>query len=55
MSAAFSFVEGGYLIIDEIENHFNREIVATLIRFFMDEKVIRMVQRFYSRLITQNY
>lgn len=39
MSAAFSFVEGGYLIIDEIENHFNREIVATLIRFFMDEKV----------------
>ena len=39
MSATFSFVEGGYLIIDEIENHFNREIVATLIRFFMDEKV----------------
>ena len=39
MSATFSFIEGGYLIIDEIENHFNREIVATLIRFFMDEKV----------------
>lgn len=39
MSATFSFVEGGYLIIDEIENHFNREIVATLIRFFLDEKV----------------
>lgn len=39
MSATFSFVESGYLIIDEIENHFNREIVATLIRFFMDEKV----------------
>lgn len=39
MSATFSFAEGGYLIADEIENHFNREIVATLIRFFMDEKV----------------
>lgn len=39
MSATFSFAEGGYLIVDEIENHFNREIVATLIRFFMDEKV----------------
>ena len=39
MSATFSFIEGGYLIIDEIENHFNREIVATLIRFFVDEKV----------------
>lgn len=39
MSAVVSFMEGGYLIVDEIENHFNREIVATLIRFFMDEKV----------------
>lgn len=39
MSALFAFLEGGYLIIDEIENHFNREIVATLIRFFMDVKV----------------
>lgn len=39
MSAIFAFSEGGYLIIDEIENHFNREIVATLIRFFMDAKV----------------
>jgi len=39
MSATFAFIEGGYLIIDEIENHFNREIVATLIRFFMDAKV----------------
>ncbi|MCM1256988.1 MAG: ATP-binding protein [Roseburia sp.] len=39
MSAVFAFSEGGYLIIDEIENHFNREIVATLIRFFMDAKV----------------
>ena len=27
---------GGYLVMDEIENHFNKEIVSTLIRFFMD-------------------
>lgn len=39
MSAVFAFAEGGYLIMDELENHFNREIVATLIRFFMDAKV----------------
>lgn len=25
---------GGYLVVDEIENHFNMEIVSTLIRFF---------------------
>lgn len=30
---------GGYLLIDEIENHFNKEIVTTLMRFFMDHKV----------------
>lgn len=39
MGAVFSFAEGGYLIVDELENHFNREIVSTLIRFFMDKKV----------------
>ena len=27
---------GGYLVIDELENHFNKEIAAALIRFFMD-------------------
>lgn len=30
---------GGYLIVDEIENHFNKEIVATLVRLFMDGKL----------------
>lgn len=30
---------GGYLVVDEIENHFNKEIVTTLIRFFMDSKL----------------
>lgn len=39
MGAVFSFLEGGYLIVDELENHFNKEIVSTLIRFFMDKKV----------------
>ena len=31
--------EGGYLVIDEIENHFNKEIVSTLIRFFKDSQL----------------
>lgn len=39
MNAIFTFLTSGYLIIDELENHFNKEIVATLIRFFMDSKV----------------
>ena len=30
---------GGYLVMDEIENHFNKEIVSTLLRFFMDAKL----------------
>lgn len=30
---------GGYLLVDEIENHFNKEIVTTLVRFFMDSRV----------------
>lgn len=30
---------GGYLLVDEIENHFNKEIVATLMRFFMDSRL----------------
>lgn len=31
--------EGGYLLIDELENHFNKEIVSTLIRFFKDSQL----------------
>lgn len=30
---------GGYLVVDEIENHFNKEIATTLMRFFMDGKL----------------
>ena len=33
INAMIVFEEGGYLIVDELENHFNREIVATLVRF----------------------
>ena len=39
MNAIKTFEVGGYLIIDELENHFNQEIVSTLIRFYMDKKV----------------
>lgn len=37
--AMLTFHSGGYMIVDELENHFNREIVLTLIRFFMDKKI----------------
>lgn len=30
---------GGYIVVDEIENHFNKEIVTTLMRFFLDGKL----------------
>lgn len=30
---------GGYLLVDELENHFNKEIVVTLMRFFMDSSL----------------
>jgi predicted ATP-dependent endonuclease of OLD family len=30
---------GGYLLVDKIENHFNKEIVTTLMRFFMDSRL----------------
>lgn len=39
MNALLCFIEGGYLIVDELENHFNEEIVSTLVRFFLDSKV----------------
>lgn len=39
MSAISILHEGGYLIVDELENHFNKEIVSTLIRFFIDSEL----------------
>lgn len=32
-------LKGGYLVVDEVENHFNKEIVTTLMRFFMDSRL----------------
>lgn len=31
--------KGGVIVVDEVENHFNKEIVTTLIKFFMDSKL----------------
>ena len=39
LNAMKTFEIGGYLIIDELENHFNQEIVSTLIRFYMDREI----------------
>ena len=39
ISAMIVLSRGGYLIIDEIENHFNKELTATLVRFFMNHQV----------------
>ena len=39
INAMVVFEMGGYLIVDELENHFNREIVATLLKFFMNKSV----------------
>lgn len=58
MNASIAFSEGGYLIVDEIENHFNREIVATLIRFFMNARVNKdgatlLFSTHYSELLNE--
>lgn len=39
ISAMIVLKDGGYLLLDELENHFNKEIANTLIRFFMNKKV----------------
>jgi hypothetical protein len=37
---ALSVLEnGGYLILDELENHFNKEIATSLLRLFMDQRI----------------
>ena len=41
VNAMMVLSKGGYLIIDELENHFNKEIAATLVRLFMNHKVNR--------------
>lgn len=34
-----ALISGGYMIVDELENHFNKEIVSTLLRFFTDKDI----------------
>lgn len=58
LNAVRTFENGGYLIIDELENHFNQEIVSTLIRFYMDKKVnpkgaILIFSTHYSELLDE--
>lgn len=58
MTAVFAFMEGGYLIVDELENHFNKEIVSTLMRFFMDKNVnkkgaVLIFSTHYSQLLDE--
>lgn len=36
--AAIVLKSGGYLIVDEVENHFNRELVASLLRLFTNKR-----------------
>lgn len=35
----YALESGGYLLMDEIENHFNKEIVASLLNLFMDKNI----------------
>ncbi|MDO5563071.1 MAG: ATP-binding protein, partial [Synergistaceae bacterium] len=58
VNAMRTFREGGYLIIDELENHFNKEIVATLIRFYMDRQInskgaVLVFSTHYSELLDE--
>lgn len=39
MAAMNILQSGGYLVVDEMENHFNRELVAILIRLFQNRKI----------------
>lgn len=36
--AARVLKNGGYLLVDEVENHFNRELVVSLLRLFMNKR-----------------
>lgn len=58
LNAVKTFRTGGYLIVDELENHFNQEIVSTLIRFYLDKKVnpngaVMIFSTHYSELLDE--
>lgn len=58
LNAIKTFETGGYLIIDELENHFNHEIVSTLLRFYMDKKInqsgaVLIFSTHYSELLDE--
>lgn len=38
MSSSMVLKQGGYIIVDELEKHFNSEIIATLLRIFLDKE-----------------
>ena len=49
---------GGYMIVDEIENHFNRELVASLLRLFLNKKTnpkgaVLILSTHYSELLDE--
>ena len=56
MDAFFTLQAGGVMIVDELENHFNREIVSTFINLFLDRKMnpygaILIYSTHYSELL----
>lgn len=56
MDAFFTLQSGGVIIVDELENHFNREIVSTFINLFLDRKMnpngaILIYSTHYSELL----
>ncbi len=58
LGALQTFETGGYLIVDELENHFNQEIVSTIIRFYMDKDVnplgaVLVFSTHYSELLDE--
>lgn len=58
LNAIKTFQCGGYLIVDELENHFNQEIISTLMRFYMDKKVnpngaVLIFSTHYSELLDE--
>lgn len=58
MDAIECFRKGGYLLVDELENHFNKEIIASLIRFFMNgnintEGAVLLFSTHYSEILDE--